>query len=290
MTNLFSRLGAPVLTDDQKAALRASTVVNSAGYDPWGLNLETAERSVRYLQWLYRDYFRVEAVGLHNVPAGRVLLTSNHSGQLPLDGILIGLAMMLDADPPRVVRGMVARWFPRLPFIGTWFIRCGQVVGDPDNCIELLENEQAIMLFPEGESALGKPYRDRYNLGRFGTGFVRIALETGAPIVPVAVIGAEEIYPSLHNFPWLSKQLGLPYITLTPFFPLLGPLGLVPLPHRIQIRFGEPIHLEGSEDASDADVNAMVRRVRRAVEALIDAGLDERPHLRPANPRRESAE
>ena len=280
MLDFLSRFGRSPLTKEQREQLRASAPVNSAGYDPWGLNHETTERTLRYSRWLYEDYFRVETVGAENIPAGRVLLVPNHSGQLPIDGILIAMAMLLEANPPRIVRGMVERWFPTIPFIGTLFIRCGQVVGDPENCVELLRREQAIMVFPEGTRGSGKTWWHRYKLQSFGTGFLRIALQTRSPIVPVAVIGGEETYPAIHNAAFLARLMGVPYFPVTPFFPLLGPVGMLPLPVRIQIRFGSPLRFMGDWDAPDDEIAEMVATVRDAVQEQLDAGLADRPRLR----------
>ena len=249
---------APPVPPDVLAQLREDAQVNSAGYDPWGLNVETAERTVRMVRWIYEKYFRVRTTGIGQVPQGRVMLVGNHGGQLPFDGLLVALAMALEADPPRLVRGMVERWFPSLPFISTLFTRCGQTVGDPRNCEELLRRDQAIMVFPEGVRGSGKTYWHRYELQGFGTGFVRLALATGTPIVPVAVVGTEETYPSVYDAAWLAKLLGTPYVPVTPFLPALGLLGLIPLPVRIDLHFGAPIHFDAGPDATDEEVHAMV--------------------------------
>lgn len=270
---------APPLPRHVRERLREDAHVNSAGFDPWGLNLDTAEEALQVARCLYEIYFRVETHGIENIPAGRCLLVPNHGGQLPLDGLFVALAAVLEADPPRIVRGMVERWFPSLPFISTLFTRCGQVVGDPRNCVDLLRHEQTIMVFPEGVRGSGKTWWHRYELQRFGTGFVRIALETQSPIVPVAVVGAEEAYPSIYNIKWLAKLLGVPYVPVTPFWPLLGPLGALPLPVKVDLHFGEPILLEGDPDGPDAEVQAMVDRVKDAIRGLIEEGLSRRPIL-----------
>ena len=259
--------------------LRAFAKVNSAGFDPWGMHLATAEESVRWFSLLWR-YFRVRVHGIENVPSGRVLLVPNHGGQLPIDGILVGMAMVLEADPPRIVRGMVERWFPTLPFVSSLFTRCGQVVGDPANCAELLDHDQAIMVFPEGVGGSGKLYRDRYRLQRFGTGFLRLALAADAPIVPVAVIGGEETFPAIYNAKGLAKLVGAPYMPVTPFWPLLGPAGAVPLPVQIDLHFGAPMRFTGDPDAPDKDVEGQVAAVRDRLQGMVDAGLAERPDLR----------
>jgi 1-acyl-sn-glycerol-3-phosphate acyltransferase len=272
---------APPLGEDVREALRRSVQLNSAGFDPWGLDLEVAERALRAARWLYERYFRVRTHGIDRLPpAGRLMVVPNHSGQVPIDGMLIALALVLEGKPPRLVRGMVERWFPSLPFISTLFVRCGQTVGDPENCRDLLRREQTILVFPEGVRGTGKTWFHRYELQHFGTGFVRLALETKTPIVPVAVVGAEETYPSVYNVAWLAKLLGLPYVPVTPFFPLLGPVGALPLPVQIDIRFGAPRLFTGDPDAPDAEVQPMVDEVKGEIRRLIAEGLAERPGLK----------
>jgi len=269
----------PALPDRTRMQLREQANVNSAGFDPWGLHVETAEGWLAACRWMYEKYFRVETHGIERVPEGRVLLVPNHGGQLPLDGMLLALSMVLEANPPRIVRGMVERWFPSLPFISTLFTRCGQTVGDPRNCVGLLESDQPIMVFPEGVRGSGKTYWKRYQLQQFGTGFVRIALQTGSPIVPVAVVGAEEIYPSIYNVSWLAKLMGIPYVPVTPFWPFLGLLGALPLPVKIDLYYGEPIRFDADPDAPDDEVREMVDQVKAAISSMIEEGLARRSGL-----------
>ncbi len=261
-----------------------TTPVNSAGFDPFGLDLSTALRTLKAVVPLYRHWFRVRTHGIDRVPPGRVMLVPNHSGQLPMDALLIAIAMVLEGHPPRLVRGMVERWFPSVPFVSTLITRCGQVTGDPENCVELLRREQAILVFPEGIRGSGKLWWNRYNLQEFGTGFARIALETDSPIVPVAVVGAEETFPAVYNFESLARRLGMPYWPVTPFFPALGLLGVVPLPVQIDLYFGEPIHLDGDHDAPDTEIAADVERVKGAIDAMIEKGLARRPRLTRGRP------
>ncbi|MEZ6186417.1 MAG: lysophospholipid acyltransferase family protein [Planctomycetota bacterium] len=284
MLGTLRRLIPPPISSELREKLRRASRVSSAGFDTYGLHPETLERVLRWTRWIYRDYFRVEVEGIENVPAGRVMLVPNHGGQLPLDGMLVGLAMVLDADPPRFVRGMVERWFPSLPFVSTLFVRCGQVVGDPENCKNLLEREEAIMVFPEGVRGSGKTWWHRYELQEFGTGFVRLAIATGTPIVPVGVIGAEETYPAIYDAKWLARLLKIPYVPVTPFWPLLGPLGALPLPVPIAIKFGEPLRFEGDADAPDHEVAEKVDLVKARIDGLLQRGLDERPWLRSLDP------
>ncbi len=271
---------SPPLAPEVTAALREVAQTNSAGFDPWGLHPETAERALRSARWLYERYFRVRTHGIERVPpAGRVMLVPNHSGQLPFDGLLVALAMVLEAKPPRFVRGMVERWFPSLPFISTLFTRCGQVVGDPENCRDLLLRDQTILVFPEGVRGTGKTYFHRYELQSFGTGFIRLALETRTPVVPIAVVGCEETYPSLYNIDWLARLLGVPYVPVTPFFPLLGPLGAVPLPVQVELCFGPARRWDLDPDAPDAEVQVLVDEVKAEITRMTREVIARRPDL-----------
>src|SRR5688572_19582613 len=211
------------------------------GVDPFDYDPRVLKVAAVPVSWLYKNYFRVKTFGLEKVPNGRVLLVSNHSGQLPFDGMMIGGALVFERDPPRVVRSMVEKWVPRLPFVSVFFARVGQIVGTPENCRRLLEKGEAILVFPEGARGISKTYDKRYQLERFGTGFMRLALETKTPIVPVAVVGAEEQAPALYNVKPLADALGAPAFPVTPTFPLLGPLGLLPLPSKYRIYFGDPM-------------------------------------------------
>ncbi|MGK5085779.1 lysophospholipid acyltransferase family protein [Bdellovibrionota bacterium FG-1] len=255
---------------------RAVTDVNSAGFDHWGLDPKTVKATAGALEWLYRKYFRVKTVGIKNIPRGRVLLIANHGGQIPFDGALIALSVLLDGKPPRIARGMVERWFPVLPFISTLFTRCGGMVGDHRNCRLLLENEQCVLVFPEGVKGSGKSIFEAYQLQSFGTGFMRLALETQAPIVPVAVIGCEEVYPGIMNLKRLAKLIGAPYVPITPFFPFLGPLGMLPLPTQVTLRFGAPLRFDVDPEAPDAQIVDLVEKVRDSIAAEIKKGLEDR--------------
>lgn len=256
--------------------LLASPPLNSAGFDDFGFHPETALKVLTLVRPIYDRYFRVETAGLSHVPDKRVLFIANHSGQIPMDGLLIASAMALYGEPPRFVRGMVERWVPSLPWVSSLLVRSGQIIGDPENCRRLLKQEQAVLVFPEGVRGSGKTYWKRYQLQRFGMGFMRLALETKTPIVPIAVIGAEEIYPSLHNAKTLARLLKTPYFPLTPTFPLLGPLGAIPLPTKIRLHFGKAMDFEGEADASDSEIEEQVKKVTSTLQALIDQGLAKR--------------
>lgn len=247
------------------------------GVDPFGYDPEYVPYVGTPAAWLYRNYFRVEAFDVDNVPAtGRVLLIANHSGQLPFDAFMIASAQFLERDPPRMVRSMVERWIPRLPWLSTLFARVGQIVGTPDNCRRLLSRDEAILVFPEGVRGISKTFDQRYQLQRFGTGFLRLALEMQTPIVPVAVVGAEEQAPALANFEPLAKLLSMPAFPITPTFPALGPLGLLPLPTRYRIYFGAPLRFDGTGEEEEAVIRTHVERVRIAIDQLLAGGLARR--------------
>ncbi|ADO70511.1 lysophospholipid acyltransferase family protein [Stigmatella aurantiaca] len=243
---------------------------NEYGVDPFGFNLDFSLAAVAPLLWLYRHYHRVETFGLENLPPGRVLLVSNHSGQLPMDGAMIGVALMMEADPPRAIRSMVEKWVPTLPYISAFFARVGQIVGTPENCRRLLAAGEAILVFPEGTRGISKLWPQRYQLQDFGLGFMRLALETDTPIVPVAVIGAEEQAPALMDLKPLARLLGFPSFPITP-------TGVpIPLPTKYRLYFGEPMRFTGRADDEDSELDKKVRTVRAAIQAMIHQGLKER--------------
>lgn len=248
--------------------------VEGEGTDAFGFDPETAKYFAAAAAFFHKLYFRVEVEGIDRVPQGRVMLVANHSGQIPLDGILIGTSMFFEARSPRFVRSMVEKWTQTLPFVGTLFQRVGQVVGVPENARRLLEAEEAVLVFPEGARGVSKPFRDRYQLQAFGLGFMRLALETGTPIVPVAVVGHEEQYINLGNAPQLAKILGMPVFPVVPQWFIPG--AQMPLPTKVRIYFGEPMRFEGDPDDEDAVVNAKVQRVKDAIDAMLRHGLRER--------------
>jgi 1-acyl-sn-glycerol-3-phosphate acyltransferase len=246
---------------------------NEYGVDPFGLELDFTKAAIAPALWLYRSYFRVQTHGIEQVPAGRVMLVSNHSGQLPLDAAMIGMSLLLEGEPPRVVRAMVEKWAPTLPFVAPFFARVGQVVGTPENCRRLLAAGETIMVFPEGTRGLNKTYEKRYRLQEFGTGFMRIALETQTPIVPVAVVGAEEQAPAFFDFKTVAKALGFPALPVTP---TILPL---PLPVKYHLWFGAPLRFAGSAEDDDAELERKVSEVKRAIESLLERGLAARASI-----------
>ncbi|RMH37751.1 MAG: acyltransferase family protein [Deltaproteobacteria bacterium] len=253
---------------------RALTIrQNEYGYDPFGFSRNHLKYGFVAARWLYRHWFRAEAHGIDRVPrAGRVLIVANHSGQLPFDGLVIGTALFLELDPPRMVRSMIEKFVPTVPFASYWFNRWGQITGTPENCRRLLEAEEAIMVFPEGARGISKPYSQRYQLQRFGLGFMRLALETDTPIVPVAVIGAEEQAPAVNLRP-LARLLDMPAFPVVPYPPFVP---IVPLPVKYRLYFGEPMRFRGDPDDDDDVLEEKVRAVKNTIQSMIHIGLRER--------------
>ncbi len=174
---------------------------------------------------------------------------------------------------------MVERWVPTLPFVSWFMARAGQIVGTRSNFRRLAEQGEAILVFPEGVRGISKTFDKAYQLQEFGLGFMRLALENDLPIVPIAVIGAEEQAPSLYNFKALGRLMGMPAFPITPTFPLLGPLGLLPYPTRYRIYFGEPMQFEGDPDEEDRSISSKVDLVKDAISSMLDQGLRNRKNI-----------
>lgn len=258
----FKQVAAPILEN---------------GVDPFGLDPDWAKYAIATAVFLHRFYFRSEVFGIERVPAGRVLLVSNHSGQIPLDGMMIEASMFLNANPPRIARSMVEKWSQTLPFVSMFFSKVGQVVGVPENARLLLNRGEALLVFPEGIRGISKPFADRYKLSEFGLGFMRLALETDTPVVPVAVIGAEEQYISFGNAERLAKALGMPALPLLP--QVFVPGGQLPLPTKYRIYFGEPMLFSGDPDDDDSVIEEKVAEVRVSIQSMINRGLKERSSI-----------
>jgi 1-acyl-sn-glycerol-3-phosphate acyltransferase len=260
--------------DDRICRLRTDS--NDYGYDQYGFRADSLRRTALFSALLYRHYFRAEVHDIDRVPEGRVLLVCNHAGQLPFDGAMLSMALLLDAEPPRLARPMAEYWVSRLPWVSVLAARTGALVGTPENCVRMLDAGACVMVFPEGVRGMNKLYSQRYKLQRFGTGFLRLALQTDTPIVPVALVGSEEQQPGIANLAGLARTLGMPALPITPTFPLLGPLGLMPLPVRYHFYFGEPLRFQGDSSDEDAVIEWHVQRVRRSIEGLLERGLRER--------------
>jgi 1-acyl-sn-glycerol-3-phosphate acyltransferase len=250
--------------------------------DEWGFDEEFAEAAYPFFELLYDYWWRVEATGVENVPAhGRGMLVSNHAGALfPFDASMITGAIMKRHPLPRWPRFMVLDWAFQLPFMSGFMRKVGGVPASPFNATRILENDGLMMVFPEGVKGTGKPFAERYRLQRFGRGgFVEIALRTRSPIIPVAVVGSEEIYPKIADSRLLARALGAPFVPITPTFPWLGALGLIPLPSKWRIEFCDPIDVSdfGPEAAEDRRVVFEIsEQVRETIQQKLYENLVKR--------------
>ena len=224
--------------------------------DEFGFDLEFTEGLQGFALWVFRKYWRVEVEGIDNVPArGRALLVANHAGIVPYDGAMIRTAILAEHPQPRHARMLVVDWAFAMPFTNMLLLKTGNVLAHPDNATTLLERDELVGVFPEGVKGAAKRYRDRYRVKRLGRGgFVQVALRTGSPLIPVAVVGSEEIHPVMFDLQPLARLVGLPTIPITPTFPWLGLAGLIPLPSKWFIAFGKPIDVShyGPDAANDA--------------------------------------
>ncbi|HUZ86821.1 MAG TPA: lysophospholipid acyltransferase family protein [Candidatus Baltobacterales bacterium] len=249
--------------------------------DDFGFDAQWTESFLSAFMVLYRDYWRVETTGVENVPAhGRALLVANHAGVLPWDGTMIKTAVFAEHSHPRHVRALVASMFLGMPVL-SWFLRrTGQTVGHPDDTRRLLERDELVLVFPEGVRGTGKNFKDRYQLRRFGRGgFVSTAIRSRAPIIPVSVVGSEEIYPMMADLAPVAKFFGLPYFPITPFWPWLGPAGLIPLPSKWRIQFHPPVHVE-EHPVEAADDQSLVMELADEIRDTIQEGIYDNLRMR----------
>jgi 1-acyl-sn-glycerol-3-phosphate acyltransferase len=275
--------GATALPREAADALRLALKRLEGDYtdDEWGYDEGFVDLVEPLFGFLYERWWRVEATGARRVPAhGRALLVANHAGILPWDATMMALALLREHPLPRHPRFLVLDWAFELPWISTVIRRLGGVVASPYNALRLLEQDELVAVFPEGAKGTGEPFSDRYRLQRFGRGgFVELALRTGAPIVPVAVVGSEEIYPKLGEIPALARLIGAPFFPVTPTFPWLGPLGAVPLPSKWRIEFCDPIETAGYPPGAVDDralVFELSERVRETIQQAVYANLVKR--------------
>ena len=249
--------------------------------DEFGLESDARDALLPYVRFLFQRWWRVKVEGVENLPfEGPGLIVANHSGVLPYDGVMIAYAVEHLHPAQRKARFLADDWVATLPFASSLIRRLGGVRGCRENAERLLKQGELVAVFPEGVKGIGKYFHERYRLQRFGRGgFVQIAMRTGAPIVPVAVIGAEETHPILYKVNWLANALRAPFFPVSPTWPLLGPLGFMPLPSKWQIVFGEPIPFDAyrPEDAeNDFLVNQLKEKVRAVIQEMINEHLKER--------------
>jgi 1-acyl-sn-glycerol-3-phosphate acyltransferase len=277
------QMGLRGLTLENLGRLQAALYFawHSVENDEFGRDPIFADTLRPFFEFLYGVWWRVEASGIEHVPAqGPALVVTNHSGVLPYDGLMVKLAIQRHHPAQRDCRMLALDMFALLPFLAPALTKHGDVRAHPDNAERLLAKGELVGVFPEGVKGVGKYFGERYKLARFGRGgFVRIALRMGVPIIPCAVVGAEEIHPILARADWVGRALGLPYFPLTPTFPWLGPLGLIPLPTKWFIDFSDPVPMDayGPEAAQDPIlVNRLSQEIRDRVQTMIDGRLARR--------------
>lgn len=237
------------------------------GIDRYGVDKEELARFFSGLRLFYEKYFDVEVYGAEHVPSsGRAMLVSNHSGGVALDALMMLASCFYELEPPRLAQGMAEKFINRVPGASQMASRLGQFTGLPEHAERLLRDERLLMVFPEGARGTAKLARDADTLVRFGTGFMRLALQTGAPIVPTAFIGGGEAIPTVMNLYKLGRLFGVPYIPVTPY---IVPL---PKPTRVQLIYSEPMRFEGDGSEADAVILGYVDEVRARIAWLIEQG------------------
>lgn len=245
--------------------------MNRDGLDAYGMSTAYLGRFLSMLAWFYRNYFHAQVFGIEHVPPrGRAMLVGNHSGGLAIDAGMVIASCYLEMDPPRLAQGMADKFINRIPFASQWTNKTGQFTGLPEHAVRLLEDERLLMVFPEGHRGTAKLFPERYSLVRFGTGFVRLALQTKTPIVPFAFIGGGEAVPTVANLYKLGKLIGAPYLPVTPY------LLPIPLPVPVSIHYGEPLFFEGTGTEDDAVIISMIGQVKERIAQLIENGREGR--------------
>jgi 1-acyl-sn-glycerol-3-phosphate acyltransferase len=235
------------------------------GIDAYGIDKDELARFFTALEWAYRHYFQVEVHGTEHIPlSGRAMLIGNHSGGVALDALMVLASCFFELDPPRLAQGMAEKFINKVPGASQMASRLGQFTGLPEHADRLLRDERLLMVFPEGARGTAKLARDADSLVRFGTGFMRLALKTRTPIIPVAFVGGGEAIPTVMNLYKLGQLLGVPYIPVTPY--------LVPFPKpvRLQLLYSEPLLFEGDGSEADDVIHSYVEQVRARIAWLIE--------------------
>lgn len=259
-----------LLSIDPEIAARIEAIdleFNKFGVDPYGIDKNDLTRLVSAFAWIYRYYFKVDVYGLDHVPSqGRGILVGNHSGGVAIDGMMVMGSMLLDAEPPRLPHGMIDKFIHEFPGVSQVMSRMGQFTGNPDQARRLLNAERLVLSFPEGARGTAKLAKDADSLVDFGTGFMRLALQTKSPIVPFGFVGGGDALPTIANLKRLGRLFGVPYVPVTKW------ILLVPKPTRFQLLYGQPMHFEGTGHERDEVVCEMVDQVKERIGDLIRQG------------------
>jgi 1-acyl-sn-glycerol-3-phosphate acyltransferase len=235
------------------------------GVDNYGISKKYLARWFTLLGVLYKQYFRVKAYGTEHIPPrGRAMLIGNHSGGIAIDGAMVIASCLFELDPPRLAQGMVEKFLNRVPLASLWMNRVGQLTGLPEHALHMLDDERLLMVFPEGARGTAKLYWERSSLVHFGTGFMRLALQTNTPIIPFGFIGGGDAFPTIANSVELGKLVGAPYV----------PIGIspIPLPVELAVHYGEPMIFEGTGNEDDRAIENKVEHVKSRIADLIDHG------------------
>jgi 1-acyl-sn-glycerol-3-phosphate acyltransferase len=285
MKKVFTGVSIPFKLSSYSKLIRSlQTVLYSDAVDEFGYDPKFEDFIKPIFEFFYKRYWRVTTEGITNVPnKGRVILVSNHSGTIPCDGAMIKYAMFAEHPARRDARQLAENFVYYFPFLGTLMNRVGGVRACQENAEILLNRDEVVLVFPEGVKGIVKPFKHRYKLQRFGRGgFVKLALRTRAPIVPLAVIGAEEIYPLIFKVDILGKFLNLPTFPITLNMLLLGPLGFLPFPSKWYIKFGKAIDFsEYPPEAAEDDIlaNQISQRIRSVMQDMITEALKKRKSI-----------
>lgn len=259
-----------LLPIDPEVAARVEALdlsFNKFGVDPYGIDKHDLIRFVSAFAWVYRFYFKVDVYGLQNVPSrGRGILVGNHSGGVAIDGAMVMGSMLLDAEPPRLPHAMLDKFIHQFPGASQFMARTGQFTGNPDQAKRLLNDERLILAFPEGARGTAKLAKNADTLVEFGTGFMRLALETKSPIIPFGFVGGGDALPTIANLKRLGRMFGVPYIPVTKWGLL------IPKPTRFQLLYGKPMFFEGTGHERDEEVNAKVEQVKERIHVLVRQG------------------
>jgi 1-acyl-sn-glycerol-3-phosphate acyltransferase len=254
------------------------------GYDQFGMEKESAILAYAFVRYIYKYYFRVKSYGHENIPLeGPGLIASNHSGVLPIDAVMVAVDIAHKLEKPRYLRTVVDNFAGFLPFVNVFFYRVGQVIGARRNFLDLLRSDELVGVFPEGTKGLGKPFAQRYNLAKFNVGFIELSLQTKSPIIPTCVIGAEEQNPMIFNMKSIARMFQFPYFPVTANMMVMGLLGVLPLPVRYHIYYGEPLRFYeeyGPETVDEPEtIRMLAHKVQLTVQEMIDRGLQKRTSI-----------
>ena len=253
--------------DDSITSLvdRLELPFNEFGVDPYGISKKHLVYFLGLLAFMYRHYFRVKSVGAENVPRrGRAMLVGNHCGGYALDGAMVLAGMLLELDPPRLAQGMAEKFLNQIAVSSLWTSRTGQFTGLPEHAERLLLDDRLLMVFPEGARGTAKLFKERYSLVDFGTGFMRLAMKTKSPIVPLGFVGGADALPTVYNSKALGKLVGVPYVPFTAY-------GLpVPLPAKCEVHYGAPMVFEGTGDEDDVHIKRNVEQVKQRIAELME--------------------